>query len=333
MRRYRVLGSVVGAWALLGAAAWAATPPAPSRGSLEFRVLLNQETKPLALAAIASPDTRARVAEIADYVLGQVGEINLWRYLVESEDSLEPAALLAPYGMWAEERGLRQVGFYRLRRGADAKGHDQPDALAYLYYRAGADGALLAVMADPAAVTLAWAEGDIGLGPLAAAWLGLPGASVPTEAPAAVEARLPELPADLPEDLLDIRLDLSAAELQPLANDISARMEADPTAVASDLATILRKGVRVLKPVRGLTVLVYATPDADSVERVAGPAKQYALAKGWGGLFQYGEGDQAAELYAKMGDGGGAMVVGRRGAQTALLFIEGCPDLMALLAP
>lgn len=325
MRRLVVLCSLAATLSLLGGAARAATPPAPSQGKLEFRVLLNEETKPLALAAIAAPETRARVSEIADYILGQVGAVSVWRYLIEAEETPAAEDLVAPYGDWAETRGLRDVGFYRLRRG--------PDAIARLYYSGGAEGALLAVMADQGTVTIAWAEGQISLGPLAAAWLGLSGEQAPSAEVPSVEPRMPELPPDLPDDLLDIRLNLSADELGPLARDISARLEGDPAAVTADLATMLRKGARVVAPVRGLTALVFSTPDVASIERVVGPAKLYAQTKGWAGLFQYGEGDQTAELYAKMGDEGGALVVGRRGDRSVLLVTEGCPDLMALLAP
>jgi hypothetical protein len=333
MRRLTISVPLAALLALLAGAAYAAVPPAPSGGKLEFRVLLNEETKPLALAAIAEPETRARVSDIADYILGQVGAVSVWRYLIEADETPQAADLVAPYGHWADIHGLRDVGFYRLRRDRGARGDDRPDALARLYYSGGHDGALLAVMADQDTVTIAWAEGQISLGPLAAAWLGLSGEQAAQPEAPSVEAAMPALPPDLPDDLLDIRLNLSAEELGPLARDIAARLEADPGAVTADLAAMLRKGARVVAPVRGLTALVYSTPDAASVERVVGPAKLYAQTKGWAGLFQYGEGDQAAELYAKMGDDGGALVVGRRGDRSVLLLTEGCPDLMALLAP
>lgn len=308
--------------ALLLALGACANPPAPAGGKLELRLVLNEDSRPLALAALSDPDLRARVGDIADYVLSQAPDINVWRYRPEAPDAGTPREWLATYEDWAAFAGLRWVGSYRMAEGE-----------ARLYYSMADGGGLLGAMADNERLTVAWAPGRIALGPLAAAWLGLPGEVVPATVPEGLESRMPELPPDLPDDLLDIRLNLGAEELRPLADDVSRRLREAPDSVESDLAALLSKGARVLAPVRGLVALVYATASPEDVERVRAPALAYASAKGWLPVLQYGEGDKRAELLAGFGAGGGAVVIGRRGDRTAVLLTEGCPDLMGLLAP
>jgi len=306
-------------------------PPPPDGAELLLRLVLNEDTKPLALAALSDPETRLKVRQIADYVLGQVGEILVWRYELPETTGADPT--LDVYRTWSAERGLRPFGMYRVRHDPEPDRVPAPDGLAELHYAPGPDGGLLGAMADDGVLTLVWARGDIALGALVAAWLGLPELPEPaSETPVPdADAQLPPLPDGLPMDQLDLRLDLTARELRPLARDLEARVALPPD-VDPDLLLLIRKGAGALEPVRGLTVLVFRTETPDDILAVTDPAKAWATGRGWSAVFVYGEGDASAELFAKFGDAGGALVVGRRGDKTAVLVTEGCPDLLALVA-
>ncbi len=329
----RVCAAALAVWlaAGAGALAQAGEPPAPVGGTLQLRLVLNEDTKPLAIAAVSDPETRLKVQQIADYVLGQVGEILVWRYAIP--EAADAATTVGAYRTWAADRDLRPFGMYRVRHDPEPGKEPAPDGLAELHYASGEAGGLFGAMADAGMLTLVWAEGDIALGPLVAAWLGLPELTEEASDTAVPEAdaQLPALPDGLPMDRLDLRLDLTARELRPLARDLEARAEL-PADVDPDMLVLIRKGVGALEPVRGLTILVFRTEAEAEVLAVTDPAKAWAAAKGWGSVFVYGEGEKAAELFAKFGDAGGAMVVGRRGENTAILVTEGCPDLMALVA-
>ena len=80
------------------------------------------------------------------------------------------------------------------------------------------------------------------------------------------------------------------------------------------------------------TAIAFRTPRSTQTERVVGAALGYADAREWTALYETTVGGVEAQLFAKLGDVGGILIVGKREGMTALLITKGAPNLLALLA-
>lgn len=330
--------------ALTSAAALAgdAGPPAFPGSTLRLRATLNSQTKNLAIATVRSPATRAMVAAIVDCLLEQVGDVQIQRYRHADDKGPPLEDVLRYYREWASGRGMNQVGRY-VMRSEPVKGKPPVvDGVAELHLALGQNGGMLGCLAEPGQVTLVWADGDLAIGPLLAAWLGLPELpnALPQPGEGDVEPKLPSLPDGLPMDRLIARLDLSSRELLPLARELAAHAAAaQPPAgqppgdagISPATLMLLSRGPDALKSVHGLTVLLFDAPDDAARSAVSQPAVTWATAKGWGSLVQLGPESGSVQLLANLSDAGGAMVLGQVGDYYGVLVTEGAPDLAVLL--
>ncbi|MDI9600604.1 MAG: hypothetical protein QM328_00455 [Acidobacteriota bacterium] len=307
-------------------------PPLPG-STLQLRAVLNQDTKPLALLAVKDEETRVQLLQVLDVLLHQTNEVTFWRYGPSGDAVLDMDAGVTFYAAWAQARGFRAVGRYVSHRSDDSADAPRITGIAEMHLATGDGGGLLAVYSEADAVSLVWAEGKVSLGPLLAPLLGLPPlTSAAVEGVEPVEPDLPLLPQGLPMDLLIARLDLTSHELLPLAAEVAAMAEAGDAEVPADALVLMRMGPDVLADVQGLTAIAFRTPRSTQTERVVGAALGYADAREWTALYETTVGGVEAQLFAKLGDVGGILIVGKREGMTALLITKGAPNLLALLA-
>lgn len=323
-------------WLLWAGMAWGQQemPPPPGGATLELRAVLNRDTKPLALLAVDDPKTRAQLLQVLDVLLEQTSEVTLWRYGLAQPGPVSMEAGLAFYGDWARSHGLRSAGQYVARDADGSTGESVVTGRGELYLATGEGGGLLAVYAELDSISLLWAQGDLHLGPLLAPLLGLPPlkGAIP-EGPQPVEPDLPLLPQGLPMDLMIARLDLTSVDILPLAREIAAMVESGmgEGEIPGDAYLLMRQGPAALAGVQGLTVIAFETPRPVQAQRVLDAALSYAAAREWTSLYRMTKGGVEVELYAKLGDVGGILIVGKRDDMTALLLTKGAPDLLALL--
>jgi len=326
----------------MGALAADAGPPAYPSSTLQLRATLNSQTKNLAIAVVKSPAMRGMVARIVDCLLEQVGDVAFLRHRHADDKGPPLEDVLRYYREWAAARGMSQVGRYVMRSEPEKGKPPVVDGIAELHLALGQNGGMLGCLAEPGHVTLVWADGDLALGPLLAAWLGLPDlpGALPQPGEGEVEPKLPAVPDGLPMDRLIARLDLSSRELLPLARELAAHAAAaqpsgdQPTGdmeVSPTMLMLLSRGPDAVRNVHGLTVLLFDAPDAAARAAISGPSVEWATAKGWRSLLQLGPESGNVQLFANLSDTGGAMVLGQVGSYFGVLVTEGAPDLAVLL--
>lgn len=314
------------------------SPPVFPGATQSVRVLLNAQTKALAVTIVPDPELRDLVSRLADTLLAQVGgEISLQRLALPSDPVPAAEDVLAHYREWAESRSLRRIAFYRVGLTTGPDGRLVPRGLGELHLAGGKNGGILGVLVIGDDLTLLWAQGDLRLGPLAAVALGLKGGADDAsdshgDRP---EPRLPEVSDRLPLDLLEARVDLTSDELIPLAEDLAAETAEPPpdSPVSATGLALIRKGPKALAKIHGLTLMLFHAGGPADIAVVREAAAAWAADKGWPKVAELGDDPSGkAELFADLSDAGGAIIVGSYGGRAGVLVTDGPPDLAALLA-